>query len=333
MLALVLAISSAVMQPVEATALDQFLEGCAVRSIVSSEPLGAVTLGEMPLGKLDDELEFLVAGHLYGQPGLTGRGWIARNFRRSIPDLRARQPDFLVSLGDFVRSSDPISFDVSVGRLRKLHVPVFNTPGNHDVAGGRAGYERRFGRTFGALRRGRNLLIFLDTERSPWNLDRVQVAFLERLLMLARPSAKADIRNVFLFAHRVIFAASEPRYAPLLRHCNSRSGFSGSNFQAEVAPLLSEFRRFAGVYWFSGDVGVSWSYGLFYDRHPDSGVVYCATGVGDTEHDNILSVRVDSEGAVEIEVIALGGAPLPALTRCGPEFWRSRFRALAESED
>lgn len=62
--------------------------------------------------------------------------------------------EFLVMAGDLTESTEPEQFDEYERRIARLHLPVFSTPGNHDVFLPDH-YQRRFGRaTYSFRHRG-----------------------------------------------------------------------------------------------------------------------------------------------------------------------------------
>ena len=300
------------------TSLDELLGRHAVR------PLAGADHSNELQRDFDGELVFLAAGHLYGA-GSSRRILPAASFVDNIDRLRAEEPSFFVSLGDFIRGArKKAHLDAALHFFDRLDTAVYNAVGNHDMAGeGRRKYEERFGPTFGGFRIGSSLFLVLDTELDPWNVRGEQLEFLAQCL---ERGARERIQNVFVFAHRVVFAAEDERYAVLFEHCNSRRRWPGTNnYAEEVLPLLEAFARNGDVYWFAGDVGVRWSYGLFYDHDERHGVHYIATGLGETPTDNVVRVTVTAGGDVELERIALTSEPLPPLEECGPELWRAHF--------
>jgi hypothetical protein len=189
---------------------------------------------------------------------------------------------------------------------------------------GRKEYTERFGSTFGALRLGNNLLFILDTELQPWSISKEQVQLIRECLALA---PKAGIKRALLFAHKLVFSVGNARYAPLLAKANAFDHWQGeSNFGEEVLPLLRAFaQRDKEVLWFGGDIGVPWSYGLFFDRDPVSGITFVCTGLGDMPSDNIIQLVLPEHGPAQLEALPLTSTPLPALSACGPESWAKRF--------
>ncbi len=279
----------------------------------------------LPAADAQASPKLLVFGHAYGSPaGARARKpRPAESLTRNEERLAARKPDLVVSLGDIVYRYADSSIGAAVQCFAALGAPVLNAVGNHEMAERKA-YTERFGPSFGALRLGDNLLFVLDTERRPWSLSAPQLEFLQTGLELARP---AGIRRVLLFAHKLIFSVEDARYGPLLAKLNAHDHWTGeSNYKKQVLPLLEAFNGPGReVFWFGGDIGVGWNYGLFYDRHPASGITYVATGIGDQAWDNVLEVRLTAKGPLQIEALSLTGEALPELESCGLEFWAQRF--------
>lgn len=315
--------------PGRGSALDAILERHPLRPILGTLalPREGKAARESPAGSPPPAaLRFLVGGHLYGRPGrrTIEEPGPAPSLRRAIPSLRAMHPDFFVSLGDFVWAFVDPYLSATLAELGKLGVPVLNAPGNHDV-GIRGAYEARFGTRWGAARAGKTVLVVLDTEEDPWQVPGAQLEMLRGVL---REGPAAGVRNVFVFAHKLVFAAEDPRYRVLFEHGNARDGWQGtSNFARDLRPALASCTKAGGeVWWFGGDVGAPGSYGLFQDRDPRTGVHYVATGLGETEADNVVLVTVSPGGDVRLERIPLAEGGMPPLEACGLAAWRERFR-------
>lgn len=267
---------------------------------------------------------FLVGGHLYGAP-TTVSAVPSPTLLANIHMLRAEPDAFIVSLGDFVRALEPVMTVPTEEVFRFIDKPVFNAPGNHDWRPGR--YEAMFGPSYGALRRGPALLVFINTELARWQIEGEQLEFLRDVTAWCERTP--EVRHVFVFGHKVVFAAGRPDYAPLFDNCNGRDGWSGtSNFVTDVLPLVHRIAARASVHWFAGDVGVAWSGALFYAREPGHDVQWIATGLGATPRDHLIRVCVDTDD-VRLEIVPLVAGATEAvgepvgqdLRAYGPEFW------------
>jgi hypothetical protein len=263
---------------------------------------------------------FLVGGHLYGRPSPDPGP--SSTFVRALGDLRTIPDAFFVSLGDFVyQSLVPASALPSFGALSLMTVPVFNAPGNHDFAN-RAAYVAWFGEGFGATRYRDALILVLNTELEPWSITKEQLAAVRRSLKWALEHE--EIRQVFVFMHKVLFATADPRFEPLFQWCNARDGWTGaSNFGRDVWPLLVDLARTRHVACFSGDFGASLNVCL--DRHPESGVVVVCTGLWDRPPDAFVRVSIDPKGATDYALVPIGGGELRPIREYSIEYWRDHL--------
>ncbi|HEB52557.1 MAG TPA: hypothetical protein ENI87_04795, partial [bacterium] len=278
----------------------------------------------MPTEPTGTRFSFLVGGHLYGNPGALS-AVPAATLLAQVHALRNSPDRFLVSTGDFIRALRPAMVVPTGELLRFIEKPLFNAPGNHDYVEGR--YEQAFGPSYGSFVYGNALFVLLNTERRPWHFEQQQLDMLAATADWALRQPQID--HVFYFAHKVVFAVDEPRYASVLRNCNGRDGFDGTcNFASAVLPTLRQLAEHKRVLWFCGDLGVAWSFNLFYDEHPEHHITYLGCGLGSTESDCLLRIRVDGE-ALHVEPVPLhAGATIhnglridqPA-AHYGPAFW------------
>jgi len=282
--------------------------------------LGPRSVNGIGRKKADGEaFRFLVSGHLYG----SRKGpHPARSFRSAIPRLNALDAAFLVNCGDMMWELNDQSRVESLAVFKQLRMPLYNAPGNHELSN-RARYVEVFGPTHGVFRHGTSLFVILDTEDDPWNLTGPQLSFLKLVARWAE--SRSDLDNVFLFAHKVLFA-DDPEYEKTIgRKLNAHDRFMGRmNFVEDIEPVLDRLATKHRVFWFSGDVGTkAHSDTLFFDKNRRSGVTYVATGIGDLPRDLIVEVNVDAEGAVEMRPIPLAeGGAVKAMSAYGNEAWK-----------
>ncbi|MAG57800.1 MAG: hypothetical protein CMJ83_16055 [Planctomycetes bacterium] len=260
---------------------------------------------------------FLVAGHVYGdwqkKPVLPPAG-----LRRYL--AQDHHDDLIVLLGDsvyrYAERGPTMEF------LKTVPIPVYNAPGNHDYTQPRD-YEKRYGPSYGGFMHGGSLFVVLNTEVQPWHISKTQLRWLDRVM--AGAVERDDIERVFVFAHKLVFAANE-RYLPVLLQANESYPLQGpNNFDTEVRPLLSRIAKRRPVTWFSGDVGTPRSMPLFRDQDPESGITYVATGLGDNASDHLLRIAVPAEGPISITVVPLAKGPSPKFIDAGLEAWRARL--------
>ena len=288
--------------------------------------------GALPSAPTKDGFSFLVGGHLYGNPGALS-AVPAPTLLTQIHAIRNSPDQFIISTGDLIRSFSPTMIVPTMELSRFLEKPIFNAPGNHDYVPGE--YEKVFGPSFGSFQYGNALFVLLNTERQPWHFDDDQIEMVKSTAdwVLRQP----DIHHVFYFAHKVVFAVEEPRYASLLRNCNGRDGLDGtSNFGSAVLPTLRQVAAEKRVLWFSGDLGVPWSFSLFCDYHKDHGITYLGCGLGGTESDCMLRVCVAGK-SLNIDPVPMhaGATTMNGLridkpvTHYGPDFWNQHFKKRA----
>ncbi len=241
---------------------------------------------------------FFVAGHVYGTPGVNNPG-VHPPFKERFSELNARQVDLGFFTGDVVITSTPADWDEIDADLAELAAPVHFVVGNHDMSD-RQLFESRYGPTYYSFEHEGDLFVVLDSELDPCNIRGEQMAFLKDALR------SADVRNVFVLVHRLIWVTEGTPYYVLRTGLNSAKGYDfQGNFWTEVAPLLRDLE--AEVYVIAGDVGVTWAMSLFSEQ--DGNIHLIASGMGGAEEENYLVFDVRSDG-VEIQVQRLDGQPL-----------------------
>lgn len=159
--------------------------------------------------------------------------------RRTLREVLAAEPDFLVINGDFVDEASPadIAFakrilDEEIGD----RLPYVYVPGNHEVMGGPiSNFQAVFGDTRHAITIGKTKLITLNTAAGSFRLsDRTQLGFLDD--ELADAATDDEITGVLVFAHH---PADDPQPA-------KASQLSDRYEAAAFIETLAEFRADTG---------------------------------------------------------------------------------------
>jgi hypothetical protein len=159
--------------------------------------------------------------------------------RRTLREIIAAEPDYLVINGDFVDEASPadIAFakqllDEEVGD----RLPYVYVPGNHEIMGGPiSNFEAVFGDTTRSITVGKTKLITLNTSAGSFRAsDAEQLAFLED--ELADAAADHRITGVLVFAHH---PSDDPQPA-------KASQLSDRFEAAAFTQALAEFRADAG---------------------------------------------------------------------------------------
>jgi hypothetical protein len=265
---------------------------------------------------------FLVIGHGYGSTTVDDH-LPDPALLEKIPEINDLGLSMLVSLGDLVQQSIPEDFDqLQRSLLDPLNVPVFNTPGNHDVVN-RDAYQARFGQTYYSFRAGPAQMIFLDTEREACAIDSEQQKMLSTVL--ARALRDRQVEQIFIFMHKTLFFANQrlaeinqPAGLPNVMDC-----YASAPFAALLDETILPAARQKPVILFGGDVGAWANLTPYYEKRSDADLTMVMTGLGDNPQNAGILVTVEG-GAVRMEVYSLTGQPVEPLENYTPEYWIER---------
>jgi hypothetical protein len=284
--------------------------------------------------ELNEEIErysFLIGGHLYGAPENKHSVFPSSSFLANIEKINSIDAKFFISLGDNYRRADNVNINNYITTVAlKLKMPLFNSVGNHDLTN-RGLYEANFGKTYYHFAYKHELFIFLDSELNAGKIMGEQSDFL--LDVVQNAIKNQNIKNVFLFSHKLIWSVNNPAYRIVFEHLNSHSGYTNTdNFKNEIEPVLIDLSRHKAVYWISGDIGCSWSLPLFFEQNKNSTMTYIATGVGDTEKDVILQVNIGKSGdEVTFTPVSLTGQKMYPVAHYGLKYWENYFQVKTGS--
>lgn len=245
-----------------------------------------------------ERYSFIVAGHVYGTPGVNNPG-VHPPFKERFPEINSRDVDLCFWTGDIVITSTPADWDEIDADLAALIAPTYFVVGNHDMAN-RELFASRYGPTYYSFEHEGDLFIALDSELDPSNISGEQIEFLRDAV------TSTTAQNVFILVHRLLWVSEGTPYYKLKSGLNSAKGYNfRANFWTEVEPLLQTLD--AQVYVIAGDVGVTWAMSLFYEHYDNIHLV--ASGMGGSEEENYLIFEVGSDG-VQIQAQRLDGQPL-----------------------
>jgi hypothetical protein len=271
-----------------------------------------------------EPFSFWVAGHLYGAHGNRNSVYPASSFLANTYRFESGQDKLLMLLGDNYRRPDEVQVRQLQRVFDRIPLPIFNAVGNHDKST-TLNFQMAFGRTtYNSFQLGNSRFIVLDTELDDGKIEGVQYQFF--LAEVERCLEDAELKNVFIFAHRLIWCTDHPEMSKIKPYINSAKYLREDWYMDQVEPHIASLTaKKKSVYWFSGDIGATWSYSLFHWADPDRPVFYTATGLGDTDRDVMLRVHVNEASEVRIEPISTTNAPTLTVADYGIEHWKSYF--------
>lgn len=292
-----------------------------VRAENITSPLNGKVLN---LSETPKDYSFLISGHVYGahSPSV----YPAASFLGSINKFNDMDAQFFVMLGDIIQNFNEVeisTFEYTISN--NLDLPIFNAVGNHDVSN-RSLYEEHFGRTYFTFKHGSELYIILDSELNKGQIEGQQLEFLLNVLNETKHSD--DIKNIFIFSHRLIWAIDNKPIDEIIPYVNGGPGSlpkNATSFKDYVLPELITLSDDKNIYLISGDVGCEWSFPLFYEKDKKHNITYVACGIGESKKDAIIKVDITKGGEVTFSPISLSGEKLEEMDYYGVDFWTTYF--------
>lgn len=289
--------------------------------------IAALVAGHPGIAEEVPSFSFVVWGHPYRGDGLP-----PHHFEEILQRIAALQPAFLVLTGDMIHGqyyADPVDRDalradwerLDAG-LARLGIPVYRTPGNHDIHNRPTleVYLERYPRPPLAIPYRNCLLILLDSlgidrhqdQEGHWlahggePLDDAQVQFIAKAL-----ESQDQYDHVFLFMHhntqwRDPSAAWWEQVHPLLRGGKTRAVFSGDPWENKYEHMEVD--------------GIHYIVSAVQNRRDDRFLLEGGPGSWGTTRqiDTLQQVRVHGD-AVDIETIPVGTLTSDYLS---PRFWQ-----------
>ena len=274
---------------------------------------------------------FVTCGHVYGAPG-AGHARPAATFTDNLGRLRATGAEFVMLLGDCVYEWHAAELDrLHALAANELRLPVFNAPGNHDLADP-PDYERRFGPRRLAFDHGGCRLLVVDTEVDPWHVAGAQ---LDWLLAELAAIERTPPRALFVFGHKPVWALTRAHAVAALASNDPRGlatalarDDAAPTFRRDVLPALRRAAAHAPVWWFAGDVGAFEPNTLHLYHGVDElapDLHFVAVGLGDRPRDCFVRVDVPAAGSPRVSAIELASGREVDLAAHGPQAWMSRL--------
>ena len=183
---------------------------------------------------------------------------LVRNARRTLREIRAARPDFVLINGDFVDEATPADFALAKRILDEElqgQLPYYYVPGNHEVMGGSIdNFTAAFGATSRVFDHKRTRFLTVDTSAlSIRGSDWTQLRTLRR--ELDRAGADPRVGSVALVQHVPLRDPTPARASEL----NDRKE------AALIESWLSDFQRSTG----KGAVFIGAHVGMFHAAHVD----------------------------------------------------------------
>lgn len=308
---------------------EALAERSMTRQLLDDADVSLVSLNHKSFsGEDPSHFRFLVAGHIYGNPGKDDL-LPASTLLHNLTLFDSADLSMVIFLGDTVREASAAHFDaLDSNLLSRFSFPIFNAVGNHDI-GDRTTYEQRYGPSFYSFRYGPAQMIFLDTELA----DCAIVGKQRRMLDSAIAHALQDdsIHHIFVFMHKVLFLDGERllNVGHGLARANvfyrgDDAACSGSNYSEILSSNFWPAAQEKPVYLMAGDVG-AWGGNLspFFHEYPESSLTAIATGIGDTRRDSVVLVTIDGSES-QFEVVSLTGQVMRNIDEYGMEYWKTR---------
>ena len=263
--------------------------------------------------------KFLVAGHTYGSPSNKRSLFPSPSLISNIDMIDSMDIDFMVLLGDSYWKSDSIYINnFKKSFLNKISCPVFNVVGNHELFG-EIYYEEYFDKTFYSFVYSNDLFVFLNSEKYLNKQNR----FLEKIIT----SVKKDhtINRIFLFSHKLLWVINEPKYKNVYKGLNSNIGYEDKLLYKQM--IFDFIHKIDNpIVWFAGDIGLAHSLPILYDYNRENNIEYLATGLGNTEADNIILVEINKDQPrANFKEISLTGIKLNPIKSYNVEYWNSIY--------
>jgi hypothetical protein len=241
--------------------------------------------------------QFIIIGHAYGNPVD-----YELSLYKGLPEFIQTLNMFLnpvkyIFTGDVVAKPTAENWENILIQFDSLNInDYWIAPGNHDLG---SGYFNEYiqANSYFSERIDSNLFFVLNTNFSGWTIDQPQID-----LLYSELSDLNGINNIFVFTHQVWWAnPKDAVYDIDSIRTNSTNLIQGNrSFWTDAFPMFQSANL--PTYFFSGDVGC-WDFIPAYVENKRDNFHFYASGVGGGLEDNVLYLKIEESGQVEIEKV------------------------------
>lgn len=291
------------------------ISACIAAVVSTAQPVvSPITKDTVHVPDSLSSYRFLVSGHWYGA-GTSRSGFPASTVQGNIEKFSATGASFFLITGDIFQNAKSDQARYKPALYDRLHMPLFNAVGNHDLDGGF--YQGLFGSTIMQWDVRGDRFIILDTEQDDSSIKGDQLTMLEAAVADAEAG---KLKHIFITSHRPIWA--EGGDYSFLFPGNTKS-MAGCNYEAEVLPLLRRMLKHAEVFWIAGSMGGAAPASILFET-PEPNLHYVMSAIRDETRDAVLLAEVSAD-SVRWEAISLTGKHVGPVQQYNAEWWREHL--------
>lgn len=222
--------------------------------------------------------EIGIFGHVYGSPYENNTG-IYPKFKEHVSN---KNFEYSFYTGDLIRNYY-LDNKILIKDILNINNNFFIAPGNHDVGLKenklRKEYLNLFGKKFyDHIILNDSLFIVLDTNLSPWDLDKIQFEWFEKILF------KKKYNQIFILTHHVIW--NDYLNFEIIEN-SSKNKPKNNNFY-KIDNLVKKLDT--NIYFIAGDIG-AFNNGSEFFCSKENNLHFIGSGMGNYVKDNYLALR------------------------------------------
>ena len=310
----------------------------------SKELYSKISNKNLSLNQLPNSYSFVIGGHTYGTPSPSL--YPAASLLYKVREFNEMDLKFMILLGDIIQhqgSKNGIG-ELEIKIFKKtvsdmLDIPIFNSPGNHDVRN-RDLYKKYFGDTYFHFQNSSELFIILDTELKSGQIEGSQLEYV--LDLIKSTSKNINIKNIFIFMHKTLWAVNNTPLNTIDPWVNGPRKGKPNEFEQIILPTLISISENKNIYIMSGDIGIKdyklgkfpqESFPLFYFKDSNTKITYIGCGLAENENDAFIKVDVTRDGEVSFSIISLLGKDLGDINQYGIDYWKKYFPEKVKNKE